>query len=65
MKGQEHQQKITSKITFLTYYKYIEFFDHFTEENILGTTAYEIKSETIKSNSEDLWKISYFLARWH
>lgn len=62
MNKQKRQQKITAKISFLTNYKYIELFDDFITEEIIGISSYEISSKTIEAKPEDIWEVHMFLA---
>ena len=55
------QPKIIHKIHFITNYKSIELFENFFPEDILGITSYEVKSETIESQDNDLWSLEVYV----
>ena len=55
------QPKIIHKIHFITNYKSIELFENFFPEDILGITSYEVKSETIESQDNDLWSLEIYV----
>jgi ribosomal protein L11 methyltransferase len=55
------QPKIIHKIHFITNYKSIELFENFFPEDILGITSYEVESETIESQDNDLWSLEVYV----
>ena len=56
------QPKITHKICFNTNYQYIELFEKFfPEDEILGISTYEIESQTIEAEPDDIWAFEVFV----
>ena len=56
------QPKTTHKICFNTNYQYIETFENFfPEDEILGTSTYEITSKTIESKPNDIWAFEVYV----
>ena len=56
------QPKITYKICFNTNYQYIELFEKFfPEDKILGISTYEIESQTIEAEPNDIWAFEVFI----
>lgn len=49
------QPKVIYKISFIAKYKYLNKFEEFFPEEILGISSSEIKSSTIDSKPHDLW----------
>jgi ribosomal protein L11 methyltransferase len=62
MNQDKNQQKFTSKVSFLTNYKYTELFDSFVEEKMLDISTYEVSSETVESMPDDVWEVGIFLS---
>ena len=55
------QPKITYKVSFNTLYKYLEAFEKFFPEDILGISTFEVDSKTIEAADDDIWYIeAYF-----
>lgn len=61
MKNPFSQPKIIYKIHFVTNYKSIELFENFFPENTLGIVSYEVKSETIDAQDNDLWSLEVYV----
>jgi ribosomal protein L11 methyltransferase len=55
------QPKIIHKIHFITNYKSIELFENFFLENTLGIVSYEVESETIDAQDNDLWSLEIYV----
>ena len=55
------QPKIIYKIHFITNYKSIELFENFFPENTLGIASYEVESETIDAQDNDLWSLEVYV----
>ena len=56
------QPKITYKICFNTNYQYIELFEKFfPEDEICGISTYEIESQTIEAEPDDVWAFEIFV----
>jgi len=55
------QPKITHKIRFNTNYQYIDLFETFFPEDILGTSTYELESTTVDSKPDDIWAFEVFV----
>lgn len=56
------QPKITHKICFNTNYQYIELFEKlFPEEEVLGISTYEVESQTIEAEPDDIWAFEVFV----
>ncbi len=56
------QPKTTYKICFNTNYQYIELFEEFfPEDEICGISAYEIESQTIEAEPDDIWAFEIFV----
>ena len=55
------QPKTTHKICFNTNYQYIELFEKFfPEDEIYGISTYEIESQTIEAEPDDIWAFEIF-----
>lgn len=52
-----NQPKALGKLVFDTYFANIETFEAILPEDIAGISTYEIKSETVESKPDDLWRI--------
>ncbi|MCP5362943.1 MAG: 50S ribosomal protein L11 methyltransferase [Rickettsiaceae bacterium] len=60
------QPKITYKVSFNTLYKYLEAFEKFFPEDILGISTFEVDSKTIEAADDDIWYIeAYFGQKLH
>ena len=57
------QPKITHKICFNTNYQYVELFENFFPEDILGISTYELESTTVDSKPNDLWAFEVFVEK--
>jgi ribosomal protein L11 methyltransferase len=55
------QPKITYKICFNTNYQYIELFEKFFPEDILGISTSELESSTVDSKPDDIWRYEVFV----
>lgn len=56
------QSKVTYKIYFFTKFKYLESFDTLEIADSIGTSCYEVKSETVDSMADDIWCYEIFLS---
>ncbi|MBN8523157.1 MAG: hypothetical protein J0M23_04810 [Rickettsiales bacterium] len=49
-----------------TLYKYLEAFEKFFPENVLGISTFEVESKTIEAADDDIWYIeTYFLKQFY
>jgi ribosomal protein L11 methyltransferase len=60
------QPKITYIVYFSTLYKYLESFEKFFPEDILGVSTFEVESKTIEAADDDIWYVEvYFDKKLH
>jgi ribosomal protein L11 methyltransferase len=55
------QPKITYKICFNRNYQYIELFEKFSPDDVLGISTYELESSTVDSKPGDIWAYEVFV----
>ena len=57
------QSKLIYKVYFNTLYKYVECFEKFFPEDVLGISTFEIESKTIEAADNDIWNFEVYFAK--
>jgi ribosomal protein L11 methyltransferase len=56
------QPKLIYKVSFNTFYKYVDFFERFFPEDVLGISSFELESKTIEAQANDIWHFEVYLS---